>query len=424
MKVRQDSVPRYSGWQGTVNYGDGTGDQLLSLNNINSGGAGPATGQFNLNHAYTDNGTFTVTVTDKDGATGIRVFNMHVDARLVSIVVTPSPAALHALGATMQFTGVATFSDGTSFSTANIPAGDPEAPPWFSSNPAVATVDTQGRATAVGLGVTTIGVGGHGGSCSDFNECAILTVSDNTPPTVGRVADITVEATGPTTPVNFALPGASDDLDPHPAVSADHVSGEMFPVGTTTVTVTATDASANASTTTFQITVTDTTAPTLTLPTQVTVDATSAGGAVVTYGTSAVDIVSGGLAVTCTPPSGHMFPIGTSTVSCTAVDGAGNSVGGSFEVLVQAAAAQVANLIATVRSFNLAQGIENSLDAKLQNVLNAMESARNGSAANVCHQLGAFINETMAASGKKLTVEQADQLIATARQIQAVIGCR
>lgn len=93
-------------------------------------------------------------------------------------------------------------------------------------------------------------------------------------------------------------------------------------------------------------------------------------------------------------------------------------------MLVQAAAAQVGNLIATVQGFNLAQGIENSLDTKLQNVFSALNAAKSGDAGSVCGQMGAFINETMAQSGKKLTVAQANQLIARAQQIEAVIGCQ
>jgi hypothetical protein len=128
--------------------------------------------------------------------------------------------------------------------------------------------------------------------------------------------------------------------------------------------------------------------------------------------------------VTCVPSSGSTFPIGTSTVNCTAVDRAGNSVGGSFQVLVQAAAAQVSHLIVTVQTFNLAQGIENSLDTKLQNVLSALDAAKNGNVGSVCGQMGALINETMAQSGKSLTVTQANQLLDSARQIRAVIGCQ
>jgi hypothetical protein len=170
--------------------------------------------------------------------------------------------------------------------------------------------------------------------------------------------------------------------------------------------------------------VADTTPPTLTLSGNITVDATSPAGVIVTYSKAATDIVSGAVAVNCVPASGSTFPIGTSTVDCTATDGAGNTASGSIQVLVQAAAAQVANLVILVENFNLVQNIANSLDAKLQNILSALNAAQSGSVANVCGQLNAFINETQAQSGKKLTVAQADQLISAATRIEAVIGCQ
>jgi hypothetical protein len=200
-------------------------------------------------------------------------------------------------------------------------------------------------------------------------------------------------------------------------------SGSTFPMGTTTVTCSSTDRYNNTGSRSFSVKVADTTKPTLTLPADITVDATSPAGAVVTYSASATDIVSGAVTVNCSRPSRSTFPISTTTVTCSAADAAGNSVSGSFNVLVQAAAAQVTALIAKVQSFNLAQGIENSLDTKLQNVVSALNAAKDGNASGVCGQMGAFINETTAQSGKKLSVAQADQLIAAAQQIKAVLGC-
>lgn len=161
--------------------------------------------------------------------------------------------------------------------------------------------------------------------------------------------------------------------------------------------------------------------PTLSLPANITVDATSPSGAVVTYTASATD-QAGSVPVTCNPPSGSTFAIGVTVVSCTATNQAGMTSGG-FQVLVQAAAAQVSNLAATVESLNLEQGITNSLDAKLDNVLSALTAAKAGGVVSTCNQLSAFINETEAQSGKKITVDQANQLITSANQIKAVVGC-
>ena len=81
-------------------------------------------------------------------------------------------------------------------------------------------------------------------------------------------------------------------------------------------------------------------------------------------------------------------------------------------------------LIDLVESFNIKQGIENSLDAKLENALRALDAAQNGDTTTACNSINAFINEVNAQSGKALTVAQANQLIAAAQQIRAALGCQ
>jgi hypothetical protein len=243
------------------------------------------------------------------------------------------------------------------------------------------------------------------------------------PPVVTTSGDMTVEATSPNGAVATFNSSAVDAGGGSTDVTCVPQSGSTFPMGTTTVRCSSTDRYNNTGSGSFSVKVVDTTKPTLTLPANITVDATSPAGAVVTYGASTTDIVSDAVTVNCSRPPGSTFPIGTTTVTCSAADAAGNSVSGSFNVLVQAAAAQVTALIAKVQSFNLSQGIENSLDTKLQNVVTALNAAKDGNASGVCGQMGAFINETTAQSGKKLSVAQANQLIAAAQQIKAVLGC-
>jgi hypothetical protein len=74
----------------------------------------------------------------------------------------------------------------------------------------------------------------------------------------------------------------------------------------------------------------------LTLPTSVSAVATSDSGAVVTYQASALDAVSGPRPVSCTMPSGRLFPIGSTAVLCSAFDAAGNLASGQFVVTVTA----------------------------------------------------------------------------------------
>ncbi|MBI5562933.1 MAG: HYR domain-containing protein, partial [Deltaproteobacteria bacterium] len=78
----------------------------------------------------------------------------------------------------------------------------------------------------------------------------------------------------------------------------------------------------------------DSTPPVIYGATNRTVPATGASGAVVTYTVTANDAVSGAVAVTCSPASGSTFAIGTTTVNCSATDGANNTATASFNVTV------------------------------------------------------------------------------------------
>jgi hypothetical protein len=55
----------------------------------------------------------------------------------------------------------------------------------------------------------------------------------------------------------------------------------------------------------------------------------------VAFNATAEDAVDGSVEVTCTPPSGSTFPIGTTTVTCTAKDDSGNSSQADFSVTVE-----------------------------------------------------------------------------------------
>ena len=80
----------------------------------------------------------------------------------------------------------------------------------------------------------------------------------------------------------------------------------------------------------------DTLAPVLTLPANITVPATGAGGAMVTYSASASDVGSGVATSSFLPASGGTFPIGTTTVTASATDVAGNTSTSTFTITVLA----------------------------------------------------------------------------------------
>jgi len=53
----------------------------------------------------------------------------------------------------------------------------------------------------------------------------------------------------------------------------------------------------------------------------------------------------------------------------------------------------------------------------------ALDDVNAGDTMTACNLMGAFTNEVQAQSGTMLTVDQANQLLAAATRIQAVLGC-
>lgn len=164
----------------------------------------------------------------------------------------------------------------------------------------------------------------------------------------------------------------------------------------------------------------DTTTPSLAVPaTPYAVDATSPLGALVTaYPVSASDPDPGDApSITCSPATPNQFAIGGTTVSCYATDQATNSTTSqSFTVHVKGATEQLDDLAAAVQGIHTG----NSLSEKLAN---AKQDVVQGNTSAACGTLGAFVNEASAQRGKKIPAAQADQLIAGAQRVQAVIGC-
>ena len=106
------------------------------------------------------------------------------------------------------------------------------------------------------------------------------------------------------------------------------------PTGRRRLPAPSTDSHGNTATTSFTIVVVDTVAPVVTVPAKVTLQATSPAGATYSFSATAVDNVDGAVTAACTPASGSTFAIGSTTVTCTATDNAGNTGSGSFVVTV------------------------------------------------------------------------------------------
>ena len=160
-------------------------------------------------------------------------------------------------------------------------------------------------------------------------------VLGNTPPTLHLPGDLVAEATGPTgAVVTFSATATDAEDSPPPSVTCTPASGSTFPIGTTTVKCSTKDSGGLTDSGSFHVTVADTTAPAIAQIADIDVTTSDPGGATVDYGNpSVVDAVDPNPSVQCSPASG-LFPVGSTTVTCTARDATGNQSSMSFVVRV------------------------------------------------------------------------------------------
>ena len=158
----------------------------------------------------------------------------------------------------------------------------------------------------------------------------------NTPPVLTLPDPFTVEAdtTGGWIPA-FSASATDAEDDPEPGVTCSP-SGPVLPIGSTTISCSATDSAGATTSGSFAVTVRDTTAPSLSgMPSDRSLLTTDPSGAVVTWSPpSATDIADGSPTVGCEPASGSTFGVGTTSVTCTATDASGNHSSASFSVSV------------------------------------------------------------------------------------------
>ncbi|MCX6902292.1 MAG: HYR domain-containing protein, partial [Verrucomicrobia bacterium] len=177
------------------------------------------------------------------------------------------------------------------------------------------------------------------GNSTNSPTCGFsVTVRDCEAPTMSCPGNMTI-CTDPgqcTAKLSYTKPTATDNCGAGGAVVCSPPPGAIFSTGTNvTVNCTATDASRNTSRCSFTVMVKDCEPPRITCPANIT-QCNDSGqcGAVVTFSPSATDNCPG-VAFFCSPASGSSFPVGATTVACTAVDKAGNPVTCAFTVTVK-----------------------------------------------------------------------------------------
>lgn len=233
----------------------------------------------------------------------------------------------------------ATSADGAP-ATFHVKAFDPA-----SGNPISVTCSPSGSGTgefsvtaSFPLGTTTVSCDGVDDAGNPVHGEATVTVQDTTPPALADPPDpAPVAASSPAgAAVSWPAVTGTDIVDGPVTAACDPPSGTVFTPGSHVVTCTATDAHGNSATVqlTATVTFTDTQAPAFTPNPPPPIGATTSGtAAVVTYTVAATDDSGAAPTVTCTPPSGSSFPVGQTTVNCTASDGT-NSATASFVVTV------------------------------------------------------------------------------------------
>lgn len=196
--------------------------------------------------------------------------------------------------------------------------------PLANDNCSVASVSNNALATFP-LGTTTVTwtvVDGSGntGTCTQS-----VTVNDTEAPAIACPSDVIVATAGGSCDVSFVALGSPVTADNCSVASVTNDELVTYPLGTTIVTWTVTDGAGNTATCTQQVTVVDTENPLINCPSDVVVsadpgvcDATGVviGMATATDNCTVASITDNGLAT---------YPLGTTTVTWTTMDAAGNT---------------------------------------------------------------------------------------------------
>ena len=274
----------------TFKVNDGSHDSNTSTVNITINAVNDAP-TANSQSVTTDSNTpVAITLTGSDLETANLLFE---------VTVNPAHGSLSGSGANLTYTPNANYSGPDSFEFTVRDSGDDTAPALTS---AAATVS--------------------------------ITVNDTVAPTITAPDNVTVNTGNDAatcgavvTEAQLGTATASDNAGSVSIARSGVPAGNIFPVGTTTITYTATDDAGNSTSATQTVTVIDNTAPTLTAPPPTTVTANLSGQALipdVVAGTIASDNC-GPVTVTQSPLAGTVVGIGIHTITITATDAAGNT---------------------------------------------------------------------------------------------------
>jgi hypothetical protein len=286
---------------------------------------GSGTGDFTVTHSYPLGSTTVVcTATLEDSSHVLKTLTVTVQDTTPPSVTPPAQITDSSTSSSGK---VVSYGKATALDTVDGSLTPACSPPSGSTFPIGTTT------------VTCIATDSHGNTGS-ATFTVTITLIDIVAPTFmpNPPPNISQQTSNPAgTAITYSV-AATDNSGIAPTVTCNPSSGSTFAVGSTTVNCIAEDAAHNKATASFTVTVTfvDTTPPTFSnVPANITAEANGPGGSVVNYTIpTASDAQDGPVVVTCNPPSGSLFPLGTKPVTCSASDTHSNASTASFGVAV------------------------------------------------------------------------------------------
>jgi uncharacterized delta-60 repeat protein len=207
--------------------------------------------------------------------------------------------------------------------------------PTVSDNCGIASV-TNNAPETYPLGITTVTWTVTDANGNVATATQTVTVVDEQDPVVTAPAGVTVQIAPDADNATGVALGEAQASDNCGVQSLTNNAPNTFPLGLTVVTWTATDNSGNTATATQNVTVTRQVAPTITAPAAITVnnDPGACGASGIELGTPSVtgeDIPADGISNNA-PTT---FPVGTTVVTWTVIDGNGNTANATQQVTVK-----------------------------------------------------------------------------------------
>lgn len=247
-----------------------------------------------------------LTVTDSKGASSTCATTITVVDDLAAVVVLPANVTVNA-------------DAGVCFAT-NVSIGTPTV-----TDNCVGWTVTNDAPVQFGKGVTNVTWTVTDASGNKTTAVQTVTVNDVEKPVInGLPSNITAsnDAGVCGASVNWTAATVTDNCS-GATITSSHAPGQLFPVGSTTVTYTATDASGNSTSGSFTITVADTEKPAITAPAAILVN-NDAGQctAVVNLGNAVATDNCGVQSVVNNAPA--IYPVGSTTITWTVTDIYGN----------------------------------------------------------------------------------------------------